>query len=160
MLEIGAGIGNVSLHLMPRTRYTATDINPHYLRYLASLAPGRPYLEVQELNLEDRQGFEKQTKTFDTVVCLNVLEHVPDETAALTNIFIALQPGGRAGQESQLYCPGRAAAVRGASWEPRRRLGLAVAGQQRLWMKTTAPSSHSVGIKCLSPQQTHRGSLL
>ena len=96
VLEIGAGIGNISLHLMPRTRYAATDINPHYLRYLASLAHGRPYLEVQELNLEDRQGFEKLSGAFDTVICLNVLEHVPDETVALTNMFSALQPGGRA----------------------------------------------------------------
>ena len=32
----------------------------------------------------------------DTVVCLNVLEHVEDETAGLRNIHTALQPGGRA----------------------------------------------------------------
>jgi len=68
----------------------------HYLRYLASLAPGRPYLQVLELDLEDRKGFGEYADSFDTVICLNVLEHVPDETAALTNIFDALRPGGRA----------------------------------------------------------------
>jgi glycosyltransferase involved in cell wall biosynthesis/phospholipid N-methyltransferase len=96
VLEIGAGIGNISLHLMPRTKYAATDINPHYLRFLASLEPGRAYLEVRKLDLEDRQGFEKFADTVDTVICLNVLEHVADESAALANIFDALQPGGRA----------------------------------------------------------------
>jgi SAM-dependent methyltransferase len=32
----------------------------------------------------------------DTVVCLNVVEHVADDLAALRNIHTALQPGGRA----------------------------------------------------------------
>ena len=32
----------------------------------------------------------------DTVVCLNVLEHVEDDRAGLRNIYTALKPGGRA----------------------------------------------------------------
>ena len=32
----------------------------------------------------------------DSVVCLNVLEHVEDEMAGLRNIYAALRPGGRA----------------------------------------------------------------
>ena len=32
--------------------------------------------------------------TFDSVVCLNVVEHVEDDLGALRNIFSALQPGG------------------------------------------------------------------
>ena len=35
VLEIGAGIGNLTVHLVPRDRYRATDINPDYLDYLA-----------------------------------------------------------------------------------------------------------------------------
>ena len=33
---------------------------------------------------------------YDTVICLNVIEHVPDDRAALSNIREALAPGGRA----------------------------------------------------------------
>ncbi len=33
---------------------------------------------------------------FDSVVCLNVVEHVKDDLGALRNIFSALKPGGRA----------------------------------------------------------------
>ena len=33
---------------------------------------------------------------FDSVVCLNVVEHVEDDLGALRNIFSALKPGGRA----------------------------------------------------------------
>ena len=42
VLEIGAGTGNMSVHLMPRSVYWATDVNPHYLDYLATLRATRP----------------------------------------------------------------------------------------------------------------------
>ena len=32
---------------------------------------------------------------YDTVICLNVLEHIRDEDAAIRNMASALQPGGR-----------------------------------------------------------------
>ena len=40
--EIGAGIGNLTLHLVPRARYWATDINPEYLDTLERLRANRP----------------------------------------------------------------------------------------------------------------------
>src|ERR1700688_3039845 len=39
VLEIGAGTGNLTLQLLPRTRYWASDINPLYLQRLATLRP-------------------------------------------------------------------------------------------------------------------------
>jgi SAM-dependent methyltransferase len=74
----------------------ASDINPHYLDYLGKLALGRPYLEVRRLDLERSEDFEPITGQFDTVICINVLEHVVDEQQALANIAQALAPGGRA----------------------------------------------------------------
>src|SRR3954471_19136862 len=44
---------------------------------------------------EDTQCFEPWQGKFDTVVCLNVLEHVRDPLLALRNMYDALQPGGR-----------------------------------------------------------------
>ena len=96
VLEIGAGLGNLTRQLTPRDRYLATDINPHYLSYLKNLTVGKPYLEVTKLNLLDSAGFDALTSQFDTVICLNVLEHVDDDLQALRNIRNALQDGGRA----------------------------------------------------------------
>jgi SAM-dependent methyltransferase len=96
VLEIGAGIGNLTIHLLPRPRYVATDINPYHLGYLRNLAFNRPYLEVRRLDLVQAADFMALTGQFDTVLCLNVLEHVPDEAAAWRNIYSALRPGGRA----------------------------------------------------------------
>src|SRR5271170_3107245 len=46
VLEVGAGTGNMSVHLMPRSVYWATDINSHYLDYLVTLRATRPYMRV------------------------------------------------------------------------------------------------------------------
>ncbi|HEY7216314.1 MAG TPA: bifunctional glycosyltransferase/class I SAM-dependent methyltransferase, partial [Thermoanaerobaculia bacterium] len=96
VLEIGAGIGNITTWLLPRDFYLASDINPHYLDYLKNLSLGKPYLHVDRIDLEDPGCFERWRGQFDTVVCLNVLEHVRDPLAALRNMSSALAPGGRA----------------------------------------------------------------
>lgn len=95
VLEVGAGIGNITTTLVPRDRYLASDLNPHYVDYLRTLAVGRPYLEAVRLDLEDAAGFAPLGGRFDTVICLNVLEHVADPVAALRNMAGALVPGGR-----------------------------------------------------------------
>ncbi len=95
VLEIGAGIGNITAWLLPRDLYVASDINPHYLQYLRNLALGKPYLQVDRIDLEDPRCFEPWRGRFDTVVCLNVLEHVRDPLVALRNMASALEPGGR-----------------------------------------------------------------
>jgi len=96
VLEIGAGIGNLTLQLAPRRRYLATDINRQHLSYLENLSHGRPYLEVAELDLGDQEGFAGLAGQFDTVICLNVLEHVEAEETAVANIAAALEDGGQA----------------------------------------------------------------
>jgi|HubBroStandDraft_6_1064221.scaffolds.fasta_scaffold00646_9 glycosyltransferase involved in cell wall biosynthesis len=95
VLEIGAGIGNMSVHLMPRTIYWATDVNPHYLDYLETLRPTRPYLQVAYTDAMNAESFP-EGQAFDTVVCLNVVEHVQDDVGALRNIWNVLEPGGHA----------------------------------------------------------------
>jgi 2-polyprenyl-3-methyl-5-hydroxy-6-metoxy-1,4-benzoquinol methylase len=96
VLEIGAGIGNISGWLMPRDRFVASDINPFYLDYLRNVSMNRPYMEVMRIDLHDASTFATIQRQFDTIVCLNVLEHVPDPIVALRNMNSALADGGRA----------------------------------------------------------------
>jgi SAM-dependent methyltransferase len=95
VLEIGAGIGNMSVNLMPRSIYWATDVNPAYLNYLESLRATRPYMNVSYIDGASGESFPKD-QNFDTVVCLNVIEHVPDDVGALRNIHNVLGDGGTA----------------------------------------------------------------
>jgi SAM-dependent methyltransferase len=95
VLEIGAGTGNLTLQLLPRTLYWASDANPLYLDYLDTLTQTRPYLHVGYTDGQRPQSYPRDQK-FETVVGLNVVEHVTDDLAALQNIREALLPGGRA----------------------------------------------------------------
>jgi glycosyltransferase involved in cell wall biosynthesis len=95
VLEIGAGIGNITSWMIPRDLYVASDINPNYLHYLQNFAAGKPYLRIANIDLEDPQSFAELERSFDTVICLNVLEHVKDPLLSLRNIFNVLEPGGR-----------------------------------------------------------------
>ncbi len=94
VLEIGAGTGNMSVHLMPRLIYWATDLNRQYLEYLNSLAIRRPYMRVAYLDATKAETFPKES--FDTIVCLNVIEHIQDDVGALRNIRNALSQDGQA----------------------------------------------------------------
>jgi 2-polyprenyl-3-methyl-5-hydroxy-6-metoxy-1,4-benzoquinol methylase len=97
VLEIGAGIGNLTAQLLRgRRKYTAADINPEHMARLRTRFSYRPTLAVREANLEKPADFLEFKDGFDTVVCLNVLEHVPDDRTALQNILSSLEPGGRA----------------------------------------------------------------
>jgi len=95
VLEVGAGIGNLTSCLIPRDLYVASDLNDSYLDYIRNLSAGKPYLKVARVDLEDKNTFARLGTCFDTIVCCNVLEHVRDPIGSLRNIYDTLSPGGR-----------------------------------------------------------------
>ena len=96
VLEIGAGIGNLTRTMLPRRRYYATDINPSYLRRMISTFGDRPYVRVAYCNVTSPKLLPHPPGLFDTVICLNVMEHVKEDVAALKHISSVLSRDGRA----------------------------------------------------------------
>jgi glycosyltransferase involved in cell wall biosynthesis len=97
VLEIGAGIGNLSRCLAPRReRYLAADLDDEHVARLRSRFVHRPSFAAELCDLMQPRDFDTFENQFDTVVCLNVVEHVEDDRLALQNIYRALQPDGRA----------------------------------------------------------------
>jgi glycosyltransferase involved in cell wall biosynthesis len=97
VLEIGSGIGNLSRQLVARRkRYIATDIDQEHLARLRSRMAHRPNVEVRKADLANPEDFAELRSSVDTVVCLNVLEHVKDDRQGLKNLYDTLIPGGRA----------------------------------------------------------------
>jgi glycosyltransferase involved in cell wall biosynthesis len=97
VLEIGAGMGNLTRQLLPgRKRYVATDIDREHLERLSNRLSHRPHLEITELNAAIPENHGPFHGQMDTVICLNVLEHIEDDLEALRNIRSMLQDGGRA----------------------------------------------------------------
>lgn len=97
VLEIGAGIGNLTRMLLPRCkRYVAADIDTEHLARLHTRFQNRPNLAVHRCNLADPAAFQPFAGSMDSIICLNVLEHVEDDLLGLRNMYSALKPGGRA----------------------------------------------------------------
>ena len=96
VLEIGSGVGNLTQRLIPRRKYVVSDINPLYLQTLATLQVDRPYLKTSFCDVSDIATYPRAEGPFDTVICLNVIEHVQGDKESLMNIRSVLQDGGRA----------------------------------------------------------------
>jgi SAM-dependent methyltransferase len=97
VLEIGAGMGNLTRHLARRRRrYIATDIDREHLARLEARLQHRPQLATRVVDLTRAADFEEFHASMDSAVCLNVLEHTGDDAAGLRNLYAALRPGGRA----------------------------------------------------------------
>ena len=97
VLEIGAGIGNLTRVLVPRRKaYVAADVDPEHLARLRTRFAHRPNLQIRRCDLREPADFTEFAAAMDTVVCLNVLEHIEDDLTGLRNIHSALRPGGRA----------------------------------------------------------------
>ena len=82
VLEVGSGIGNLSDFLLDRDRVVLTDTEPFYLERLREKYAGRPNVEVARLYLPTVDGALADER-FDTIICLNVLEHVRDDGRSL-----------------------------------------------------------------------------
>jgi SAM-dependent methyltransferase len=63
--------------------------------YLENVGRNRPYMTVGFTDAEKGESYPRD-QNFDTVICLNVVEHLADDHGALMNIRSALEPGGRA----------------------------------------------------------------
>ena len=97
VLEIGAGIGNLTRKLSSRRQlYVASDIDDEHMARLRSRFHRRVNFEVVPCDVADPNDFRTLQGRFDSVICLNVVEHVENERLALNNISSALAPGGKA----------------------------------------------------------------
>jgi len=94
VLEIGSGIGNLSTFLVDREQLVLTDTREEYLSRLRQRFAGRPNIAVARLYLPNDDSAVARQR-FDTIICLNVLEHVDDDLSSLVAIRRLLAPAGR-----------------------------------------------------------------
>jgi glycosyltransferase involved in cell wall biosynthesis len=97
VLEIGAGFGNMTRQLLGRELVVASDLDPVALEYLRGTFRDEPSVRVASYRfpLTGGQRDEIRGLAIDTVVCLNVLEHIEDDVATLADFHEILPPGGR-----------------------------------------------------------------
>jgi SAM-dependent methyltransferase len=97
--EIGCGIGNMSSLLAGHApeRLVLTDTDPYYREIVRARFAGRAEVGVEELTLPDPDAARRfREHALDTVVALNVVEHIAEDVEALRSMRDMLVPGGRA----------------------------------------------------------------
>ena len=92
ILEVGIGHGGYVDHLPAPERYLGVDIDADLVAQARQAHSQRDYVEadITAPDFAARVGGGR----FDTVLCLNVLEHVETDGAAVANLLTALEPGG------------------------------------------------------------------
>ena len=96
ILEVGCGTGNITEFLLERGRVTVIDIEAQFIDSIRHRFRAHPRLRAFVADALDPDGERLPPGHFDTVVCLNVLEHVRDDERLLARIRDLLAPRGRA----------------------------------------------------------------
>ncbi len=95
ILEIGSGVANISRQLPKREHLTLSDCDEEYLKLLRHAFRHYDMVDVVRLDLNEDQDFDRVERRYDSIVCLNVLEHIEGDRAALARMARLLDPGGR-----------------------------------------------------------------
>lgn len=98
VFEAGCGIGNISrLFIEKGFRMVLSDIMSDYLTRLRRTFANEPNVDaIVELDLSMPQlQHPELVQAFDTVVALNVIEHIENDVQAVKNCGAILRKGGR-----------------------------------------------------------------
>jgi len=78
-----------------RVIYVAAEKDPLHLHALHNRFLRTPNVVVQRIDPEVPEDFAGMEASFDTVLCLNVLEYLDDPVAVLRSLGATLKPGGQ-----------------------------------------------------------------
>jgi 2-polyprenyl-3-methyl-5-hydroxy-6-metoxy-1,4-benzoquinol methylase len=95
VLEVGCGIGNFTGRLLDRETVIAVDVEQECIDRLAERYGNRPNLRAFAFDIDAGRFADLARFAPDSCVCLNVLEHVRDDDAALRGMASALPSGGK-----------------------------------------------------------------
>lgn len=101
VLEVGSGRGDLTAGFAENRTLVATDCSQTNLTHLRQRFGNDPNIEVEALDAAKYSPRE----LFDSVVMINVLEHIEDDVAALRRLATGLAVGGKI----VLYVPAFAA---------------------------------------------------
>lgn len=98
ILEIGCGIGGISERFPPDSYVHSLDVEEDILLLARDRFPNRgrdqfQLLDISECGEEDLSPLK--TMRFDTIVCINVLEHIRNDVVAVRRMEQILDTGGR-----------------------------------------------------------------
>lgn len=96
VLEVGCGIGTMSQKLASVADIiVGIEPNAACIERVEAAMRHEPKFSLRPCHLEECDVRELRSHRFDTVYCVNVLEHIEDDVAALRMFGEVIVPGGR-----------------------------------------------------------------
>jgi glycosyltransferase involved in cell wall biosynthesis len=97
VLEAGCGIGNFTELLLDRERLVCVDNDPLYVEMANWRLGHLENVTTLQRDLSDTAAYRSlKDERIDTIVCLNVLEHIEPDEQVLRAYLDLLEPGGHA----------------------------------------------------------------
>ena len=91
ILEVGCGVGNLTGYLQEGRKLVAIDVSSRFVAYMKL---DYPNVETYNCDIVTSQVISLKKYDFDSVVCVNVLEHIEDDSRALFNMYELTKEGG------------------------------------------------------------------
>lgn len=95
VFETGAGIGNFTRLILGRQLVVTSDTDADSIAKLKRKINENNRVQILQYNLAEPPSAVLKEYRFDTALCLNVLEHIADDTQALSNISALVETDGR-----------------------------------------------------------------
>ena len=94
LLEVGAGIGNISKFFLHNEPFYISDTDKDLVNFLKEKFAKKSSVKVISLNVENSPAKNLQGK-FASIVAINVLEHIEEDIRSLKNMKIMLKKKGK-----------------------------------------------------------------
>ncbi len=95
IIEIGCGLGAIiDFMITKRNKITGVDISDEYIKYLKKNYKKYRNIKIIKSNILNLPGKVKNN-SFDTVVMINVLEHIKDDDRAIKIVKKVLKKNGK-----------------------------------------------------------------
>lgn len=88
ILEVGGGQGGLTALLYPNAHITNLDLDPKFAQAPCNQKPNVEFV------IGDATRLLFPDSSFDAVTMFDVLEHIPDDQAAIAEVLRVLKPGG------------------------------------------------------------------
>jgi SAM-dependent methyltransferase len=95
VFEAGSGMGNLTAQLLDRESLVVADIDERHLRSIEKRFGHLENIKAVRGDLQDPGFYEGLPGEFDSVLCVNVLEHLDDPDVAVSEFYKATRPGGK-----------------------------------------------------------------
>lgn len=94
ILEVGSGIGNMTRLFLDREFVVSIDLLEEHVNYINKAFNTYKNFKSFKCDIFDENSISLKNFKIDTIICINVLEHIENDTKALQNMYQILGDNG------------------------------------------------------------------